>query len=61
MESKTEAGSGSAKIPPLPHRRENGGRKKSVLLSFGEERIEGAQTLTNESEEGSFREMLTST
>ena len=32
-----------------------------VLLSFGEERIEGAYTLRNESEEESFREMLTPT
>ena len=35
--------------------------KKLVLLSFGEERIGGAQTLRNESEEESFREMSTST
>ena len=34
--------------------------KKLVLLSFGEELIRGAQTLRNESEEKSFREMLTS-
>ena len=33
--------------------------KKLVLLSFGEERIGGAETLRNESEEKSFREMLT--
>ena len=40
----------------------NGEReKKLVLLSFVEERIGGAQTLRNESEEKSFREMLTST
>ena len=37
------------------------GEKKLVLLSFGEERIEGAYTLRNESEEKSFREMLTRT
>ena len=35
--------------------------KKLVLLSFGEERIEGAYTLRNDSEEESFREMLTCT
>ena len=39
----------------------NGERKKLVLLSFVEERIGGAQTLRNESEEKMFREMLTST
>ena len=32
-----------------------------VLLSFGEERIGGAYILRNESEEKSFREMLTPT
>ena len=32
---------------------------KLVLLSFKEERIEGAYTLRNESEEELFREMLT--
>ena len=37
------------------------GEKKLVLLSFGEERIEEAYTLRNESEEESFREMLTPT
>ena len=37
------------------------GEKKLVLLSFGEEEIEGAKTLRNESEEESLREMLTST
>ena len=35
--------------------------KKLVLLSFVEERIGAAYTLRNESEEESFREMLTST
>ena len=35
--------------------------KKSVLLSVGEDRIGGAYTLRNESEEGLFREMLIST
>ena len=35
--------------------------KKLVLLSFVEERIGGTYTLRNESEEESFREMLTST
>ena len=35
--------------------------KKLVLLSFVEEQIGGAYTLQNESEEESFREMLTST
>ena len=33
---------------------------KLDLLSFGEERIGGAKSLRNESEEESFREMLTS-
>ena len=36
------------------------GKKKLVLQSFREERIGGAKTLRNESEEESFREMLTS-
>ena len=36
-------------------------KKNLVLLSFVEEQIGGAYTLTNESEEKSFREMLTST
>ena len=35
--------------------------KKLVLLSFVEEQIGVAYTLRNESEEESFREMLTST
>ena len=39
----------------------NGGRKGIVLLSIGEERKGGAYTLRNESEEKSFREMLTPT
>ena len=39
----------------------NRGRKKLVLLSFGEERIEGAYKLRNESKEEAFREMLTPT
>ena len=37
------------------------GEKELVLLSCGEERIGGAQTLKNESEGELFREMLTST
>ena len=37
------------------------GEKELVLLSFEKERIGGAYTLRNESEEKSFREMLTST
>ena len=37
------------------------GEKKLDLLSFGEERIERAKTLRNESKEESFREMLTPT
>ena len=50
------------KIPslPLPHRREKS-REKLVLLSFREERMKRAYTLRNESEEKSFREMLTPT
>ena len=39
----------------------NGGRKKSVLPSVGEERIGGAYTLRKESEEELLREMLTPT
>ena len=35
------------------------GKKRSVLLSVGEEQIGGAQTLRNESEEEFFREILT--
>ena len=35
--------------------------KELVLLSVGEERIGGAYTLRNESEEELFREMLTPT
>ena len=35
--------------------------KESVLPSIGEERIGGAYTLKNKSEEEFFREMLTST
>ena len=35
------------------------GEKNSVLPSVGEERIGGAYTLRNESEEELFREMLT--
>ena len=34
------------------------GEKKSALLYVGEERIGGAQTLRNESEEELLREML---
>ena len=37
------------------------GEKELILLSFGEERIGGVYTLRNESEEESFREILTST
>ena len=37
------------------------GEKESVLLSVGEERIGGAQTLLNENEEELFRKMLTTT
>ena len=37
------------------------GEKKLILLSFGEEQIGAAYTLKSESEEESFREMLTST
>ena len=37
------------------------GEKILVLLSFGGERIGGALTLRNESEEESFSEMLTPT
>ena len=35
------------------------GKKESVLPSVGEERIRGAYTLRNNSEEELFREMLT--
>ena len=37
------------------------GEKESILLSIGEERIGGARTLNNESEEDLFSEMLTPT
>ena len=37
------------------------GEKESVLLSIGEEQIGGAKKLRNESEEESFRKMLTPT
>ena len=37
------------------------GKKESVLPSVREERIGGAYTLSNESEEELFREMLTLT
>ena len=62
---EAEAGSGSGGSGPFSVEAEarkfhrfrfhiggkNRGRKKMVLLSFGEERIEGAYTLRNESEE----------
>ena len=37
------------------------GEKEPVLPSIGEERIGGAYTLRNDTEEKLFREMLTST
>ena len=40
---------------------EEKGEKESVLLSVGEERVGGAYTLRNESNEELFRKMLTST
>ena len=68
MEAEAEGGSGpfsaeaeARKIHRFHIGGKNGERKKLVLLSFVEERIWGAYTLRNESEEKLFREMLTST
>ena len=67
---EAEAGSGSGpfsveaearKIHRFRLGRKNKEKRNLVLLSFVEEQIEGAYTLRNESEEESFREMLTST
>ena len=59
MEAEAEAE--ARKFYRFHIREKNGGRKKLVLLSFVEERVRGAYTLRNDSEEESFREMLTST